>query len=164
MRPVLTDAGILVRPFAPDDVALLHAAVRESIDTVGRWMSWCHPDYSVREAEEWIARCGRNWEAEADREFGIFAKLHEVLGCAGINQINCVNNFANLGYWVRASRVGRGVASVAVLNRLVSNRCDDPVRIYQQGGLTCDDGLFYRVRQIQSARADEPVRRRRCLH
>jgi RimJ/RimL family protein N-acetyltransferase len=116
MRPVLTDAGILVRPFAPDDVALLHAAVHESIDTVGRWMSWCHPDYSVREAEEWIARCGGNWEAEADREFGIFdAKLHEVLGCAGINQINCVNNFANLGYWVRASRVGRGVASVAVL-------------------------------------------------
>jgi ribosomal-protein-serine acetyltransferase len=116
MRPTLADARILVRPLAPDDVASLYAAIRESIDTVGRWMSWCHPDYSVREAEEWIARCERNWEAKADREFGIFdAKSNEVLGCAGINQFNCVNNFANLGYWVRTSRVGRGVASAAVL-------------------------------------------------
>lgn len=80
-------------------------------------MSWCHPDYSIREAEEWIARCEKNWEAEADREFGIFdAKSNEALGCAGINQINRIHNFANLGYWVRASRAGKGVGSaVAVL-------------------------------------------------
>jgi ribosomal-protein-serine acetyltransferase len=39
MRPTLADAGILVRPFAADDVGSLYAAVRGSIDTVGRWMS-----------------------------------------------------------------------------------------------------------------------------
>jgi RimJ/RimL family protein N-acetyltransferase len=116
MRPTLADAGILVRPFAADDVGSLYAAVRESIDTVGRWMSWCHPDYSIREAEEWIARCEKNWEAEADREFGIFdAKSNEALGCAGINQINRIHNFANLGYWVRASRAGKGVGSAVAM-------------------------------------------------
>jgi ribosomal-protein-serine acetyltransferase len=116
MHPTLADAGILVRPFAADDVESLYAAVRESIDTVGRWMSWCHPDYSIREAEEWIARCEKNWEAEADREFGIFdVKSNEALGCAGINQINRIHNFANLGYWVRASRAGKGVGSAVAM-------------------------------------------------
>jgi RimJ/RimL family protein N-acetyltransferase len=69
----------------------------------------------MREAEEWIARCEENWNAVGDREFGIFDPASsEVLGCAGINQFNRVNNFANLGYWVRTSRVGQGVASSAV--------------------------------------------------
>ncbi len=80
-------------------------------------MSWCHPDFSVRDAEEWIAHCERSWEAGSDREFGILdATSSEVLGCVGINQFNRVHNFANVGYWVRTSRVGRGVASAAVLS------------------------------------------------
>jgi ribosomal-protein-serine acetyltransferase len=108
------DSGIVIRPFVPDDRASVYEAVRESIDTVGPWMAWCHADYSIREVEEWFARCEKNWQAEADREFGIFdAESAEALGGVGINQINRVNNFANLGYWVRASRTGCGVASTA---------------------------------------------------
>jgi RimJ/RimL family protein N-acetyltransferase len=116
MVPTLANDRVLVRPLASGDLESLHAAVLESRDAVGRWMSWCHTDYSVRDAEEWIAHCRRGWEAGADREFGILdATSGEVLGCAGINQFNRVNNFANLGYWVRTSCVGRGVASTAVL-------------------------------------------------
>jgi RimJ/RimL family protein N-acetyltransferase len=55
-----------------------------------------------------------NWQVVTDREFGIFDYVSgEVLGCTGINQINQVNRFGNLGYWVRASRTGHGVASTA---------------------------------------------------
>jgi RimJ/RimL family protein N-acetyltransferase len=116
MHPTLVTDGIIVRPLAAGDVESLHAAVLESREAVGRWMSWCQPDYAARDAEGWIAHCRRNWDAGLDREFGIFdASSGEVLGCAGINQFNRVNNFANLGYWVRTSRVGRGVASNAVL-------------------------------------------------
>lgn len=116
IAPALADAKVLVRPLMSDDLASLYAAVCESKDAVGRWMSWCHPDYSVRDAEEWIAHCDRSREAEADREFGIFdATSGEVLGCVGINQFNRIHNFANLGYWVRTSRVGEGIASAAAL-------------------------------------------------
>ena len=77
-------------------------------------MPWCHADYSIDEADEWIARCNANWLSGKDREFGIFdAESGVALGCVGVNQISSANNFANLGYWVRASRVGRGVASTA---------------------------------------------------
>ena len=35
-------------------------------------------------------------------------------GCA-LNDINQTHNFANLGYWVRTSRTGQGVATAAAL-------------------------------------------------
>lgn len=117
MHPTRANGTILVRPLASRDLESLYAAVLESKDAVGRWMSWCHPDYTMRDAEEWIAHCERSWESGADREFGILdATSSEVLGCVGINQFNRVHNFANVGYWVRTSRVGRGVASAAVLS------------------------------------------------
>jgi len=37
------------------------------------------------------------------------------LGGVGLNQINRNHNFANLGYWVRSSQTGRGVATAATL-------------------------------------------------
>ncbi len=104
----------LIRPLAPADRDCLYVAIRESMDTVGRWMSWCHPDFSLQDTEQWIALCQSNWQTGTDREFGIFdASSGEALGCVGINQINVANNFGNLGYWVRAGRTCHGVALAA---------------------------------------------------
>lgn len=114
MGAKLTDSGILIRPHAAGDIESLYEAVVESMATVGRWMSWCHADYSMQDARTWHERCARAWDTEGDREFGIFdAGSGEVLGCVGINQINRVNRFANMGYWVRASRERHGIASTA---------------------------------------------------
>ena len=38
----------------------------------------------------------------------------EFLGGCGVNQVNSIHRFANLGYWVRSSATGRGVARAAV--------------------------------------------------
>ena len=114
MSPSYQHAGVLIRPLEPADRSSLFFAVTESVEAVGRWMSWCHPGYSINDADQWIALCLTNWQSGTDREFGIFdVASGEVLGCTGINQINRVNNFGNLGYWVRASRTGHGVASAA---------------------------------------------------
>jgi RimJ/RimL family protein N-acetyltransferase len=116
MHPTLAETRVLLRPLAWDDRDALYAAVDESREALGAWMSWCNPAYSVRDAGEWIDRCERSWESQGDREFGIFdAASGEVLGCTGINQFNRINNFANLGYWVRTSRAGQGIASAAAL-------------------------------------------------
>jgi RimJ/RimL family protein N-acetyltransferase len=110
----LTDGGVLIRPHAASDVEPMYAAVVESMATVGRWMSWCNADYSLRDAMTFYERCAKAWDTDGDREFGIFdAVSNELLGCVGINQINRINRFANMGYWVRASRERRGIASTA---------------------------------------------------
>lgn len=116
MGPSFQHSGVLIRPIKPEDKPSLFAAVRESIDTVGRWMPWCHPDYSTNDTDQWIALCQSNWQSGIDREFGIFdAASGEVLGGVRLNQINHINNFGNLGYWVRASRTRKGVAATAAM-------------------------------------------------
>lgn len=52
--PILTDGSLLLRPLGPVDRDALYAAIDESRETVGRWMSWLKPDYSMKDAEEWI--------------------------------------------------------------------------------------------------------------
>ena len=110
----LVDGKILVRPLVADDAAAMHGAVRSSLAAVGRWLSWCHPGYCLADAQQWIAICQTNWATDEDTEFGIFdAHTGEFLGGVGINQLNHVNNFANLGYWVRSSCACQGVATTA---------------------------------------------------
>ena len=110
----LADSRTVIRPLVPGDAAACHAAVRESLDTVGRWMPWCHPAYSIRDSQQWIATCQAQWADGQAFEFGIFdPDGTEVWGGVGINQINRMYSFANLGFWVRASRVRNGVAIAA---------------------------------------------------
>ena len=46
-----------LRPYRPDDADALLAAVRESVDSVGRWLPWCHAGYAQGDAVGWIAHC-----------------------------------------------------------------------------------------------------------
>ena len=110
-RTALSDNRIVIRPLAPADAGACLAAVRESLETVGRWMPWCQPGYSLRDSKQWIATCEAQWAQGVAFEFGIFGPdSTDVWGGVGINQINPTYNFGNLGFWVRASRVRKGVA------------------------------------------------------
>ena len=104
-----------IRPYQPDDAEALWQAVQESVAEVQPWLSWCHPAYSKAAAEEWATRQAR-LAAAGSRElaFAIVGPDGRFLGGCGVNQINEVHRFGNLGYWVRTSATGHGVASEAV--------------------------------------------------
>jgi ribosomal-protein-serine acetyltransferase len=114
MNPEITEASILIRPFRAGDEHALYEAVRESIAEVSVWLPWCHQNYSIEESREFvtsreIASQGGEWYS-----FGIFEKESDkFLGGVGINFINRVHQLANLGYWVRTSEAGRGIATTA---------------------------------------------------
>jgi len=103
-----------VRPYEPGDAPALWEAVRESVVEVSRWLDWCHPQYSLAEAEGWIR--SRDPLAAEGREYSfaiVGGDEGRFLGGCGLNQINRVHRFANLGYWVRTSATGQGVATAA---------------------------------------------------
>ncbi len=109
------EAGsVRIRKYRSDDVQRLVAAVRESVESVGRWQSWCHSGYDESEGLAWIEHCISAWDAGERYDFAIVDAADDgYLGGIGINQRNLEHNFANVGYWVRESRQARGVATQA---------------------------------------------------
>lgn len=118
--PTITSDRLLLRPFEGRDAPAFTQAVLESVETVGRWMPWCHDGYADKDALEWFSVCRQGRDAQTAYEFGIFSEDGaEFLGGAGLNQINRQHAMGNLGYWVRASRQRQQIARrcVQVLSR-----------------------------------------------
>jgi ribosomal-protein-serine acetyltransferase len=114
MEVELIEGPFLIRTYREEDASSLYEAVRESLAEVSRWLPWCHENYSIEESREFtssraMASQGDEWYSFAvfEREGGRF------LGGVGLNFINRVHQMANLGYWVRTSAAGRGVATSA---------------------------------------------------
>lgn len=108
------DGEIRIRPYAVGDAPLLFEAARESIAEVYPWLEWCHPDYRIEEAQEWIASQVESSAAGQEFAFVIESAAGAQLGGVGLNEIRPLHQVANLGYWVRSSAAGHGVASRAV--------------------------------------------------
>ncbi len=110
----LSDGQILIRPLRAEDIPAEYEAVCESIPEVSAWMGWCHPGYTIEETTAFIMSREEAWKNDTDYGFGVFdVGTKKFLGGVGLNFINRVHHCANLGYWVRSSCTGRGVASSA---------------------------------------------------
>lgn len=113
--PLIVADGVLLRPFEDADAEAFAGAVRESVRSVSRWMGWASADYGQAQALAWFAACRAQRDAGTALEFGIFCPHSgALLGGAGLNEIRREHRFCNLGYWVRQSRQGQGVASRSV--------------------------------------------------
>jgi ribosomal-protein-serine acetyltransferase len=110
----LESAAIRMRPYCDDDAPLLFTAAVESIETVGRWMPWCHAEYAKTDSIAWVERSRACWQTGEEYSFALFDRAREFIGGAGLNHFNRDHNFANLGYWIRQSRQRAGFAVAAV--------------------------------------------------
>ncbi len=110
----LTDGNILLRPYRMNDVDGLFHAVRESIKEISVWLPFAHENYSIKESKDWIKKRPKEWKEGITYDFAIFDTQNgDMVGGCGLNEIDERNGKANLGYWVRTSYTGRGVAVVA---------------------------------------------------
>ena len=103
-----------IRRYRLDDAAVVAEAARESVNEIQPWMPWCHPDFSVDESRAWLEANVPAFDAGTAFEFAIVSPDGKYLGGCGLNQIDALNNRANLGYWVRSTDTRRGVATAAV--------------------------------------------------
>jgi len=163
MTPLATDGRIALRRYRPDDVEPLYAAVDESRASIGRWMPWCHEGYSYNDAFTWVAGRERAWlEAEEYTMMIVDAMTGAILGSSGLNQINHVNAYANLGYWVRTSAQRRGVGSAAV--RLVARYGFSELRLGRVEIVTDVDNVASRRTAERAGARFEAVCRNRLKH
>jgi RimJ/RimL family protein N-acetyltransferase len=115
LKEELTDQTIkLRRPLFTDKVEIARA-VQRSVREISPWMGWCHADYDASDALGWLETAQKGWEQGSEYNFVIIdGDLGEIIGGCGLNQINSLFRFANLGYWVRSDRAGEGIAVRAV--------------------------------------------------
>lgn len=115
MRTEIAGQKITLRRLQKSFTQLAYEAAHESRGgEFARWMPWCHSDYEFRETEAFVTYCDEAWTKRSEFNFAIF--LNETGAFAGLvslNQFNFQHNLVNLGYWVRTSLHGRGIAPAA---------------------------------------------------
>ena len=108
----LTGKDITLIPYDIKHAEQLTTAARESVAEVSPWLPWCHTDFTIEESKNWIELCTKTWDEGSAYEFVITSSRDgSYLGGCGLNQIRPIDKVANLGYWVRSSRVKHGIAT-----------------------------------------------------
>ncbi|NWF63179.1 MAG: GNAT family N-acetyltransferase [Chloroflexi bacterium] len=107
----LTDGFVTIRPYEFGEEHALFAAVQESLGELHPWMSWATEKYTLQTARDFIAIARAEWSRGTLYSFAItHAESGDFLGGCGLSQFHPVYQFCNLGYWVRASKHGQGIA------------------------------------------------------
>jgi ribosomal-protein-serine acetyltransferase len=110
----LSDEIITLRPFEFGEENELRKAVQESLPELKPWMAWANEEYSNEVAANFIAITRAQWASGAMYAFAVTdAQTGELLGGCSLSHIHPVYYFCNLGYWVRSSRHGKGIAARA---------------------------------------------------
>jgi RimJ/RimL family protein N-acetyltransferase len=110
----LTDGTITLRSFEFGEENILRTAVQESLPELEPWMSWANEKYTNETARNFITLTRANWSNGSLYAFAIAdAQSGEFLGGCSLSHIHPVYYFCNLGYWVRTSQHGEGIAGRA---------------------------------------------------
>lgn len=110
----ITDGVILMRPFRFEDAEGIYPAVRESLTELKPWMSFAYDGYSLNDSKEFIRITRARWSEGTLFAFAITdKKTGSILGGCSLSHIHPVYHLCNLGYWVRTSRHGEGIAGRA---------------------------------------------------
>jgi len=156
----VTPADVELRPLTPADAELLGRAVQESLEHLRPWMPWAGAEpVALQERRALLERWAAEEAAGGDRYRGIFVR-GELVGSGGLH--GRVGPGAwEIGYWVHAGHVRRGVATAAVA-RLAAEAFSDPevthVEIHHDLANTASGGVAERAgfRHVAD-RPDEPT-------
>lgn len=105
---------LVVRCFSPEDARKLKEAIDASLNHLRPWMPWAKDEpEGLDEKVERLRWLRGNFDLGQDFTYGIFsADDSAVLGGTGLHPRIGPNAF-EIGYWIRANQVGKGLATEA---------------------------------------------------
>ena len=118
----------------------------------------------MEESLEWVNDCRKQWERGQEYSFAIVdPQTHLFLGGVGLNQFSHMHRTANLGYWVRSSCTGRGIATAAT--RLIALFAFADLQL-QRLEILIEVGNIasQRVAEKAGAQREGILRKRLCIH
>ena len=128
---------LLLRCFDPADAQLSADAVNSSLDELSAWMPWAQAPVSLDASIELLRDFRATFDLGGDAIYGVFSPDEsEVVGGAGLHA-RVAPGGLEIGYWIRTSRTGAGLATeaAAVLTRVAIEICRvDRVEIHVDPG------------------------------
>ncbi len=121
------------------------------------------PDYTLEDSRTWVSTRAEAWEKGEEYAFVIIDDQGHFLGGPGLNQIRQQDGFEDLGYWVRTSCTGQGVATRAV--RLLARFGFEELGLGRiEIVAAVGNKASQRVAEKAGAHREGILRRRLCLH
>jgi RimJ/RimL family protein N-acetyltransferase len=114
-RPISHDSEVIIRPLALTDAPKIVDAVNESLQELKQFMPWSHFPQSIESQRSRIISSIHDYWSGKDYGFGIIGRSsNSFLGCIGLHRRTLNTQGLEIGYWIRSSIAGKGLASAAV--------------------------------------------------
>jgi RimJ/RimL family protein N-acetyltransferase len=111
----LSDNIILLRRAGSTDLPQIIEAVQESLAELHPWLDWATNGYDEAAAQRWLEHVELAWDHSSSFHFVIIDIISsQFTGICTLDGIDHQARRCNIGYWVRTSRAGQGMASRAV--------------------------------------------------
>jgi RimJ/RimL family protein N-acetyltransferase len=125
---------VVVRCWEPNDAPLLKEAVDSSLVELRPWLPWAlNEPQTVEEKVQLLRRFRAQFDLGEDFVYGLFSRDEsEVVGGSGFHRRVGEGAF-EIGYWIRSSRAGQGLATeaTAALTRIGFEVCEvDRIEIH----------------------------------
>lgn len=106
---------LLLRAPRPGDGPELRAAIEDSLDELRPWMPWAEEVPNADEAEENVRQAHAHFVLRRDLRFHIYRRdePERLVGSTGLHRIDWDAGRFEIGYWVRTSCAGQGIATEA---------------------------------------------------
>lgn len=156
--PEVLDAGsFTLRRWTVAWVGDLDRAVRESLPELSLFMPWASENHGIAESRGFIDRSSSEWDAGETWNYGMFDEAEQLVGACGL-MTRMGPGVLEIGYWVRSSCAGHGLATAAALALAgAAMRIDSVERVVIKhdianpaSGRVAEKAGFTRVGQIET--------------
>ncbi len=122
----IVTSQLCLRLITHEEAESFQALIKHS-PSLHQWIDWCHSDFSLKQAENFILATRLNWVKAEAYGFGIYLKPVDaashsspqsparLVGMVALNEFYHTFNMASIGYWVADEFQQQGIARRAVL-------------------------------------------------
>ena len=127
----MTDGHIALRKYRIGDEFALYEGICESIEELTRW-SFYHNGFTIGDAKADVLSRIKNWAEKKAYTFLVKEMPGRVfVGNCGVDEFEPERNHAGMGWWVRTSRTGKGIATAA--GRLIARAAFEDLSLVSLG-------------------------------
>jgi ribosomal-protein-serine acetyltransferase len=103
-----------LRSLHRSDAGPLHEAIEETLIELIPWLPWARPGHTRTETRRYVRAARAAWARRTAFEY-VIEELDSgrLLGVTSLHRIDWVRRCAGIGYWVRRTRFGEGLATEA---------------------------------------------------